>query len=141
MHNIPCIVYNGEYNNKLNKYNKVSVNMKTLKNCIKLSCQVKVYVPSTIGVKQAFDSIEWVDKALALLSKEFGGATASSAMGAWVSNQGELVKENVSVVFAYARQEQLEQSIDRVYDFCLEMKTALTQEAIALEVNGDMYLI
>jgi hypothetical protein len=82
-----------------------------------------------------------MDRALSLLSKEFGGATASSAMGAWVSNQGELIKENVTVVFAYARQEQLEESISRVYDFCLEMKNALTQEAIALEVNGEMYLI
>jgi|SRR5277367_5865118 len=115
--------------------------MKTLKNCIKLSCQVKIYVPSTIGIREAFDSIEWMDRALSLLSKEFGGATASSAMGAWVSSNGELVKENVTVVFAYAIQEQLEESISRIYDFCLEMKRKLTQEAIALEVNGEMYLI
>jgi hypothetical protein len=115
--------------------------MKTLKNCIKLSCQVKVYVPSTIGVKEAFDSIEWIDKTLAFLSKEFGGATATSALGAWVSNQGDLVKENVTMVFAYARQKQLEQSIDMIYEFCIAMKKALTQEAIALEVNGEMYLI
>lgn len=115
--------------------------MKQLKNCIKLSCQVKVYVPSTIGVREAFDSMEWIDKTMSLLSNEFGGSTATSALGAWVSNQGDLVKENVTVVFAYARQEQLEQSIDKVYSFCLEMKQSLGQEAIALEVNGEMYLI
>ena len=115
--------------------------MKQLKNCIKLSCQVKVYVPSTIGVREAFNSVEWIDKTMSLLSSEFGGSTATSALGAWVSNQGDLVKENVTVVFAYARQEQLEQSIDKVYSFCLEMKQALGQEAIALEVNGEMYLV
>ena len=115
--------------------------MKQLKNCIKLSSQVKVYVPSTIGVREAFETIEWVDKTLNLLSKEFGGATATSALGAWVSNQGDLIKENVTLVFAYARQENLENSIARIYEFCLEMKIALGQEAIALEVNGELYLI
>lgn len=115
--------------------------MKQLKNCIKLSCQVKVYVPSTIGVREAFNSLDWIEKTMSILSKEFGGATATSALGAWVSNQGDLVKENVTVVFAYASQDQLEQSIDKVYEFCLSMKHGLGQEAIALEVNGEMYLI
>ena len=115
--------------------------MKTLKNCIKLSCQVKVYIPSTINVKESVDSSEWTDKALELLSNEFGGATSTTALGAWVSNQGELVKEGVTVVFAYANQDKLEWSINKVYDFCLSMKQALSQEAIALEVNGEMYLV
>jgi hypothetical protein len=115
--------------------------VKTLKNCIKLSSQIKVYVPSTMGIREAFNTIEWVDKSLALLSQEFGGATATSALGAWISNKGELVKEGVTVVFAYARQEQLEHSINKIYDFCLSMKTELAQEAIALEINGEMYLI
>ena len=115
--------------------------MKTLKNCIKLNCQVRIYVPSTIAVREAFDGIEWIDRTLALLSNEFGGATATRALGAWVSNQGDLVKESVSVIFAYATQENLENSIDKIYEFCLEMKKCLSQEAIALEVNGEMYLI
>lgn len=115
--------------------------MKSLKNCIKLNSQVKIYIPSTISVKESFDSSEWESKALFLLSKEFGGATSTSALGAWVSNQGELIKENVKVVFSYAKQEQLEASIEKVYDFCLNMKKELGQESIALEVNGEMYLI
>lgn len=115
--------------------------VKQLKNCIKLSCQVKIYVPSTIDINESFDSTEWIEKTLCILSQEFGGATATSALGAWVTNQGSLVKENVSVIFAYATQEKLEKSVEKVYDFCLGMKLALRQEAIALEINGDMYLI
>ncbi len=115
--------------------------MKTLKNCIKLSCSIKIYVPSTVNVNQSFDSQEWTDKALALLSQEFNGATASKALGAWVSNGGELVKENVTMVFSYADQSQLEKSIDKVYDFCLDMKIKLSQEMVALEVNNELYLI
>jgi hypothetical protein len=115
--------------------------MKTLKNCIKLSSQVKIYVPSTLNVNESFDSSQWVDKALSLLSSEFGGATATVALGAWVSSQNELVKEKITLVFSYARQEQLENSIDRIYDFCLAMKLELKQEEIALEVNGELYRI
>ena len=115
--------------------------MKQLKNCIKLGCQVRVYVPSTVNVSESFNSSEWVDKALCILSSEFGGATSSNALGAWVSNKGELIKENVTIVFAYAKQEQLEKGIDKIYNFCLSMKQSLAQESIALEVNGEMYLI
>ena len=115
--------------------------MKQLKNCIKLSCQVKVYVPSTTDVNKACDSSEWIEKAMNVLSSAFGGATATNALGAWISSQGELVKENVTVVFSYATQPQLETNIESVYEFCLMMKQALSQESIALEVNGEMYLV
>ena len=53
--------------------------MKSLKNCIKLDCSVKIYVPSTINVNESFDSQEWVDKSLRLLSGFFMGSTASKA--------------------------------------------------------------
>ena len=115
--------------------------MKSLKNCVKLSCSVKIYVPSTINVNENFDSQEWVDRSLQLLSSEFGGSTASKALGAWVSSKGELVKENVTMVFSYANQAQLESSIEKIYDFCLQMKMNLSQEQIALEVNNELYFV
>lgn len=106
-----------------------------------MSCQIKIYVPSTVNVNEKIDNSEWVDKSLKFLSSEFGGATASKALGAWVSNSGSLVKEDVTLVFAYADQGKLEMSIDRIYMYCLNMKKQLSQEAIALEINGEMYLI
>lgn len=118
--------------------------MKSLKNCIKLSCSVKIYVPSTVDVKSvlcASQAGEWIDKTLNLLSNEFGGATSTNALGAWCSTQGDLIKENITLVFAFAPQNQLETSIDKIYDFCLSMKKELNQEAIALEVNGELYLL
>lgn len=115
--------------------------MKQLKNCIKLSSIVKIYVPSTKEISKKNDNSDWINKSLALLSSCFGGATASSALGAWVANDGRLVKEGITLVFAYAMQEALENSIDAIYEFCLDMKTELSQEAIALEVNGELYLI
>lgn len=115
--------------------------MKTLKNCITLSGQVKIYVPSTNNVSELANTAEWVDRALGLLSKSFGGATATKALGAWVTNGGSLVKEDVTLVMAFCEQSSLEVEIDAIYQFCVEMKVMLSQEAIALEVNGNLYLV
>jgi hypothetical protein len=54
---------------------------------------------------------------------------------------GELVKENVTVVLSYTSQSQLEACIEGVYEFCLNMKQELGQESVALEVNNQLYLI
>jgi hypothetical protein len=115
--------------------------MKHLKNCIKLSCQVKIYVPSTINIKETTNTFEWVNKSLLFLSQKFGGSTASKALGAWVSKSGELIKEDVTLIFSYADQSLLTLYADEIYEFCLSMKNDLKQEAIALEINGELYLI
>ena len=115
--------------------------MRTLKNCIKLSCSVKIYVPSTMAVDIAIDSSIWIDETLKYLSEIFGGATSSKALGAWLTNSGSLVKEEVTLVFSYATQEQLNSNIDKIYDYCLRIKYSMKQEAIALEINNELYLV
>jgi hypothetical protein len=102
---------------------------------------VAVYVPSTINVTESIDNQAWIDKTLAFLSVKFGGATSSPCLGAWVSTSGELVKESVNLCFAFCDQASLESHIDALYEYCLGMKLELAQEAIALEVNGQLYLV
>ena len=115
--------------------------MKSLKNCLKLSHSIKIYVPSTTNVNQHIDNSSYVDETLKFLSQCFGGATSTKALGAWVSKDGSLIKENITMVFAYATEEKLQLHIDGVYDFCLTMKAYLGQEAIALELNNELYFI
>jgi hypothetical protein len=112
-----------------------------LKNCIKLGCNVKIYVPSTTNIDKPQDNILWENSSLELLSRIFGGATSTKALGCWLSQSGALVKEGVTLVISYTTQEDLEKNIDEVYDFCLKMKTELKQEAISLEVNGELYFV
>lgn len=113
----------------------------TLKNCIKLGCNVKIYIPSTIDVDTPKDNMFWENSSLELLSRLFGGATSTKALGCWLSQGGALVKECVTIVISYTTQECLEKNIDEVYDFCLNMKLALKQEAVSLEVNGELYFV
>jgi hypothetical protein len=114
---------------------------KSLKNLIALSQKVKIYVPSTVDVNIAADNSKYVEKSLKLLACTFGGATSYQAFGAWLSQSGELVKESITVCEAFCKESDLQKSIEIIYDFCLELKLELKQEAIALEVNGVLHFV
>ena len=113
---------------------------KKLKNLIKLSSRITIYVPSTKNINEEIDNTEYVNKTHELLSKCFGGATETKAIGSWISVSG-LVKEKTTMIFAFCEEEALENHIEEVIDWCEVMKKELTQEAIALEVNGELYFI
>lgn len=114
---------------------------KALKNLFKLGCKVTVYVPSTVEADKAVDNSLQVDKTAKMLSGCFGGATSTKALGYWVSDTAGLIKENTTIVFAYCTSEQLENSIENVIEWCLGLKTEMSQEAVALEINGEMYFV
>ena len=52
-----------------------------------------------------------------------------------------LIKEKSTTVFVYCNQSDLEAGVDQVIDLCTQLKEELTQDAIALEINGEMYFI
>ena len=45
------------------------------------------------------------------------------------------------MVFAYASEKDLRNKLDQVIDLCEDLKKEMTQDAIALEVNGEMFFI
>lgn len=112
-----------------------------LKNMFKLSSKITVYIPSTTDIDKETDTTAYVDSCATLLSNCFGGATATNALGCWTSPTAGLVKEKTTLVFAYCTTEQLDEHIEKVIDFCMNMKTELKQDAIAMELNGEMYFI
>lgn len=114
---------------------------KTLKNLFKLGCKVTVYVPATINISESVDNSKQVDDALRLLSEYFGGATSTKAIGAWVSPTAGLVKEATTIVFAYCTSDQLEDHVGKVIEFCENLCKEMQQDAVALEINGEMYFI
>ena len=114
---------------------------KQLQNLFKLDCKVSIYVPSTKDINKEINNTPYIDKALKLLSQMFGGATSTAALGAWVTDTGKLVKEKTTLVYAYSDSNKLQDNIATVIEFCETLKTELTQEAIALEINGELYFI
>ncbi|WP_270246268.1 hypothetical protein [Coprococcus sp. AM11-30B] len=112
-----------------------------LKNVFSLSSKVTVYVPATININKEIDNKEFVDRAATLLSDCFGGATSTDALGYWTSPTAGLVKEKTTMVFAYASEKDLRNKLDQVIDLCEDLKKEMTQDAIALEINGEMFFI
>jgi hypothetical protein len=104
---------------------------------------VKIYVPSTVkGDIPITDAAhqKFVDQTLTKLSGWFGGATAIPGEGAWVDNHKTLIKEKVTIVYAFA--EKLDKdSLNQVVDYAKKLKDDLAQSAISLEVDGKLYFI
>lgn len=112
-----------------------------LQNMFKLGSKITVYIPSTTDINVEIDNTEYVDKFATLLSDCFGGATSTPALGYWTSPTAGLVKEKTTMIFAYATEKDLQEKIEVVIDACENLKAELKQDAIALEINGEMYFI
>lgn len=101
---------------------------------------VKIYVPSTYDVDQPIDNTPYVNKTLEKFSGMFGGATAVDGTGAWLSDEDQLVKEKVTIVYSFA--ENLDKKkIKQVVDYARALKEEMKQSSVSLEVNGKMYFI
>ena len=105
-----------------------------LKTMFSLKSKITVYIPATVNIDQKIDNSKYVDAVATLLSDCFGGATSTEALGYWVS-------DNTTMVFAYAGEDDLRKNLDKVIDFCQDLKTELKQDAVALELNGEMFFI
>ena len=112
-----------------------------LKAMFSLKSKITVYIPATVNINETIDNTEFVNKAATLLSECFGGATSTEVLGYWVSDTAGLVKENTTMVFAYAGEDDLKKNLDKVIDFCQDLKTEMKQDAVALELNGEMFFI
>lgn len=115
--------------------------MKTLKFKFDLDCKVSVYVPSTTEVNKACDNSEHVKRVITELSQMFGGATASKAVGGWVCASGETVLEAVTIVYSFCTSEQLREHFEAVYGICERIKQEMSQEAVTLEINGQVKFV
>ena len=75
--------------------------MKQLKFKFDLDSKVSIYVPSTYDVNQPVNNDARVMEIIKELSGLFGGATASDAIGGWVTASGETVIERVKIVYSF----------------------------------------
>lgn len=115
--------------------------MKTLKFKFDLDSKVAIYVPSTINVSEETDNRKQVLNVIRRLSEMFGGATASDAVGGWVSQTGDVIVEKVKVVYSFCTTGQLKDRIDDILAICEDIKNEMKQEAVTLEINGQVKFV
>lgn len=112
-----------------------------LKGMFKLSSKVEIIVPSTVNVGELIDNTEYVNRVATKLSNMFGGATATNSQGFYVSDEGNLIKENSTIVYSYCTEDDLENNLDDIIRICEQLRDEMTQECVGLVVNGEMYFI
>jgi len=114
-----------------------------LANRLGRTCQIGVYVPTTIGVNQSADTSASLAlrETLAFMGQLFGGATSNQAQGIWGSESADLVSETIYIVKSYVTQCDLDRHLPAVIEYVESLKDELKQEAMALEVNQKLMLI
>jgi hypothetical protein len=108
-----------------------------------LNHRVAVIIPSTMNVNgnAAPETVaKWVKAAKVKLADLFGGFTAYSAVGGWVSEQHGLVEEPVTVVSAFTDKAGLKR-LPEVKALAAEMAGSLAQEAVVVEVDNSLQFI
>lgn len=96
-----------------------------------------ITIPSTINVNVSIDSSAIVAGLLKTISKLTGGATAQDCMGAYVDNNGNLVTEKVTRVYAFSNDDLTEFFVN----LASELKEELCQECVLVELNGVACLV
>lgn len=114
---------------------------KTIVDRLGRTCEIAIYIPTTLEVDQDIDTTAYVTDTLAFLGERFGGATSSQAQGVWDSEEAGLVNEVVYIVRSFVTPEEMNQHLDAVLDYVARLKETLKQEAMALEVDRKLMLV
>lgn len=115
--------------------------MKHLKFSFDLNCRFGIYVPATKNVNESIDNTEEVIRVIGELSQLFGGATATPAIGGWVTESGETVVEKTTIVYSFCTSEQAADKFADVLNICERIKREYGQEAVTLEYNGQVKFV
>ncbi|MCC6614112.1 MAG: cyclic nucleotide-binding domain-containing protein [Anaerolineae bacterium] len=115
--------------------------VRTLADRLGRTNQVSIYIPTTLDVNQEADTTAFVERTLAFLGQRFGGATTNQARGVWNSADAGLVGENIHIVRSYGTQADVDRYLPEILDYMEQLKIALRQEAMALEINHKLMLI
>ena len=99
-----------------------------------------LFIPSVDRFGSSIEQDFWVTKALTLLGKCFGGATAfPQGRGVWRDDErgGQLVYDAPVIVQCYTREADLEKHADELREFFTHMGQEARQGAVGLVIDRD----
>ena len=101
----------------------------------------RIYVPSTVDVDRPVDSSAAVSGCLSFLSGLFGGATAIDAAGAWISDSAGLVREKITICYAFTNLRGLLRGRRAVLAYAKDLRDKMSQDAVSVEIDGRLYFV
>ena len=103
--------------------------------------KVSIYVPSTVNVNQRINNKKQVLSIIKQMSLLFGGATSYKCTGGWIANNGDIITEQVNIVYSFCDKKSLHNNLANVINICQQIKKDMKQEAVTLEINGKATFI
>lgn len=119
-------------------------------NLTPLDSTVTVYVPGTINKNESNNNAFHLQSVKIKMSNMFGGTTSTDCDGTYKVQsddedchccKGDIIEEKVTKVCSNCTYNDLIKYLPEFYDMCNELKTALNQESIGIEINGRMGFI
>ena len=103
----------------------------------------KIIIPGTtaVNVPAAEMQADMVDLALINMSRLFGGATATTGTGAWMSDDKGLVRESIVIVSSHTDDDGMEKNREKALRLALLVGRRMKQESVAVEIDGKLYLM
>jgi hypothetical protein len=111
---------------------------------IRLPVETAIVVPSTEAENKPISKPKFqkrVDNTRKELSDMFGGFTSVSALGGYVGEKEELVKEKVNVVTAFASEESYEKNKENFINYVNKKKEEWEQEAVSIMIENDLIMM
>jgi hypothetical protein len=108
-----------------------------------LSKKVVFYVPSTKNVGDKLTKSErraLVNRIETAFARAFGGSTSTTGIGSWITENGRLVRESVTLVASYHGLETSD-ALAIVIPLAQSIKAKYGQEAIAIETEQGIEFI
>ena len=106
--------------------------------------KIGLYVPST-NYETAVDPIDFIARIYNVklyFSSLFGGFTAIRyAEGGWLTDDKQLINENVAIVYSSTDLDTLAKQFVNVYSYVSQCFVDWQQYTISLEVNGELFII
>ena len=105
--------------------------------------KIGLIILSTVNANEAASTeivSKWVKCAKVQFAQLFGGFTSHNAVGGWLSPELGLIEENVTVVSSFTDEHGLKRLGD-VKAFAAKMGRALSQEAVAVEVDHSLHFV
>lgn len=107
-----------------------------------LPIQLAIYVPSTHGNRKLSqeDYSRRVNKVEKEMSLKFGGDTSVKAQGDYVSSDGDLVKENISIVEVSMTNKDYVKNRNSINRYLTQKRGEWNQETIGYKFEDKFYM-